>query len=66
MIGTRPFRRIRVRKEQICGVCGQPIKQGEYADFVSWHSYTGFRKEYHCMSCVGTYYNTNNPEDGNP
>lgn len=51
--GTRPFRRVKVRKEQICGVCGGTIKKGEYADFVSWCSYSGFRKEYQCLKCKG-------------
>lgn len=46
--GTRPFKRVTVRKDRICAVCGKLIKKGEQADYISWWSYSGARQEWHC------------------
>ena len=45
-VPTRPARRVIVRSPHPCGICGQTILKGERAEYYSWTSHTGFRKEW--------------------
>ncbi len=48
-VGTKPAKRVKVRKERICAICGRIILKGEEADYFSWWSYSGPRQEWHCL-----------------